>query len=253
MRIRSALAFCLLTLFLAAPGTASALTLEEFRSKAQEYLDGKTKAPAFIKLCTATLAKDTGSDKEYAAFVYAMRGEAYRQSKDFTKALPDTQKAVELNPALRQGFLVQALTLRDMGKLEAAADALEKAAQNADAEDAATYRKSADKWRADAKTITPLALWQAFDSNEVAAEDAYKNKPVTLKGKIDGITTSPTGYPQISFNADRYGVNRVVCEFDKAARQKIATLKKGQQITLTGKCQGMVMKSVFVRDTQIVK
>ncbi|MBO4311504.1 MAG: hypothetical protein J5828_00715 [Desulfovibrionaceae bacterium] len=105
-----------------------------------------------------------------------------------------------------------------------------------------------------ARTVTPSKIWNDFNENEVAAEDQYKGHILGVKGKIGKITTSPLGYPEVTFSIDQFGLKAVNFQFDKESRKDIAKLKKGKQITLGGECQGFVMgATVIFKDAFIVK
>lgn len=245
---------CVLLLSLAGASAALALTFDEFRGKAAELIDHKTKPDAFIKLCNTVLAKDASDNAEYKAYVYAMRGHAYWQKNDLKKSQADAEQAIATNPETEMGRMILLDALSGQGKYEEAAKQADILAEKAnDAEKKTYFAETAANLRLEAGAIAPAVLWKAFDDNEVAAEDAYKDKIVAVKGKIDAITTSPTGYPQVSFNADKYGIHKVVCEFAKESKPAIAKLKKGQQILIAGKCRGMVMKSVFLKDSKIIE
>lgn len=242
---------CLLMLVLLCFGTALALPLDAFKAKWSEFHAGKVKSDVFIAICTDTLAKDVGDNKEFAALAYALRAEAYRRSKKPEKALPDAQKAVEIFPERKQGHITLFLTLQDLGKLEEAANALDIAAKYADEDTAKKYAQEVVKLRNQARAVTAFDLWKAFDANEVAAEDQYKGKPIAVKGKIVLISTDAAGNPVVSLDAGQNGLARVNCVFDKKDRSTIAVLKKGQQVLIPGVCAGMVMRQVFLKECKI--
>lgn len=236
-------------------GTVSAwaLTSEEFRTKAEEFMAEKIKPDAMLKLCNDTLAKDVGENKDYASDVYSMRSHAYWVKNDIKRAEADAKKAVELNPAtiIGRAVLVDALTAGK--KYEEAAKALESlAAEEKDREKKKGFIRGAEDLRLQAKMISPAALWKAFDNNEVAANDLYKGKSVALRGKIAEFNSSMMGYPEIDFFIDGYGFNRVKCQFSKSAKEAIAKMKKGQTIQLVGICRGMVIKSVSLDDCRLL-
>lgn len=245
---------CTVCLFLLSGTVAHALSFDEFRDTAENFFDGKVTDDAMLKLCAEILTHDTKDDTEYEAYVRAIRANAYWSKNDLKKALPEAQKAVELNPKTEAGYIVLGEILRDSGKHEEGAKAIEQAAANTgDAERKKRLQQFAQNMRLEGSAVTPSALWKAFDENEVSAEDAYKGKVVAVKGKIESITTSATGYPQLNFTVDKVGIHKVTCEFDKDARAQIGKLKKGQQVLIAGTCQGMVLKSVFLRKCRVME
>jgi tetratricopeptide (TPR) repeat protein len=245
---------CAFVLLAGFTGQAHALTLDEFRGKAGEFFKKEISAETMLQIANAALAGEAKNDNEYGAYVYAIRGNVYWSQNNMEKALADAQKSVELNPKTQAGYVVLGEVLRDTGKHEEGARAIERAAANVEnAEQKKRLLLFADNMRQSGRAISPAVLWKAFDDNEVAAEDAYKNKNVALRGKINSITTGITGNPEINFAVDQIGINTVVCEFDKEARPQIATLKKGQQVLLAGTCRGMTMGSVFLSKCRIVE
>lgn len=244
---------CATGLMLAGAFPAHALTFEEFRGKANDLFDRKINPDAFIKLSNDVLAKDVGQDADFKGYVHALRGHAYWLKDDTKKARADAQKAIEANPQTELGHIVMAEALASEGKLEESATEYDKAAGNSQDNDRREgLKQAAAKMRTHANAIPAATLWKDFDANEVAAEDKYKGKVIAVKGTISSITTSPMGYPQVTFSGDKYGLNNVVCEFSKDDKGQIAKLKKGEKITLTGTCQGMVIKSVYIRNAKLL-
>lgn len=242
-----------LTLQVMAFGIAQAMNYDEFKGKAEDFLDDKIKTDAFIKMCTAVLSKDVGDNLEYKAYAYGMRGEAYRIKNDKKKALEDAQIAIDTYPKTFVAYMVKAQVLLEDNKIDEAADTIAFTATNTDDPKAKkNILAFAEKTRMQGKAISPVTLWKAFDENEVAAEDTYKGKVVAVKGAIESITTSAMGYPQVSFKADKYGINKVIFEFSKDAKPQIAKLKKGQNIIISGQCRGMIMKSVLLEQSKII-
>lgn len=244
---------CVTGLMLTGAFPAHALTFDEFRGKANDLFDGKIKPDAFLKLSNDVLAKDVGNDVDFKGYVYALRGHAYWLKEDMKKARIEAQKAIDTNPKTFVGHMVMSDVLVAEGKLEEAAAEMDKASENMeDPEQKKRLAQQADHLRFQATAIPASQLWKDFDANEVAAEDKYKGKVIAVKGIISSITTSPMGYPQVTFSGDKYGLKNVVCEFSKDDKGQIAKLKKGEKITLSGTCQGMVIKSVYIRNAKLL-
>ena len=100
--------------------------------------------------------------------------------------------------------------------------------------------------------VTPASLWKAFNENEVAAEDTYKGKVVNIKGAIKSIMTNSAGNPQVSFTVGRNVVHEVQCEFSKDARGEIGKLKKAQNVSIIGVCQGLVAGNVLIKNSKVI-
>lgn len=104
-----------------------------------------------------------------------------------------------------------------------------------------------------ATAMSPRSIWSDFNANEVAAENKYKDKIVSVKGKISEIKTDLTGDPVISFSIDGYGLNTVQCNFGSKEKGIIGALSKGQGVIVSGTVQGMIMGSVFIRRCQLLQ
>jgi len=241
-----------------APVATKPMTQEEFEAKRKDYMADKITNKNFIALCDKVLkdAEAAGS-KDFTARVLNVRAYARIDAKDAKGAYADADKIIEIDPDNPLGYIVRLRVLEVLdreGKTDEAVGYIKKIAERtSDAEDKKQILQYAEDYPLLKKAIAPKALWKAFDENEVAAEDAYKGKVISVKGKIHAITTSVTGYPQITFAVDPYGVNSVHCELPKEARPEIAKLKKGKEVIIAGKCTGMTMKSVFLRDCRILE
>ncbi|MDY0241308.1 MAG: zinc-ribbon domain-containing protein [Rhodospirillaceae bacterium] len=104
-----------------------------------------------------------------------------------------------------------------------------------------------------ATAMTPKAIWSDFNANEVGAENKYKDKVISIKGKINIIRTDIAGDPMISFSVDRYGLNTIQCVFSSEEKGIIGSLSKGQRVIVSGTINGTVMGSIFVRGCHILK
>ena len=94
---------------------------------------------------------------------------------------------------------------------------------------------------ADFNEVSASKIWNAFNENEIAAEDQYKNKLIAVEGKVSKIATSITGEPEVTMNVDQYGMQTVTFAFPKDARAEIAKLKKGKKMKIAGRCRGFIM------------
>lgn len=88
----------------------------------------------------------------------------------------------------------------------------------------------------------PEGLVAAFEANEVNATERLKGKTVLLTGTIEKIGLDVLNNPYIVLGPTS-GFRKVQCQFaDKAA---VASLNKGQQVTLRGECRGLMMNVLF--------
>ena len=231
------------------------MTLEQFAAKADEYKNDKIKTKNFITLCDKALQDaEKEENKQYILEVLFERAQARYNAKDVAGAHADADKAIETDSQSEMGYIAKAIIFELEGDAQDFVEYVTKAAElTPDENKKKAFLQAAKDYPLLVSAISPAQLWTAFNENEVAAEDQYKGKIVSIKGKISEITTSMTGYPQLTFSFGSYGMHQVHCEFPKDARPDIAKLKKRQEVVIAGKCGGMVMKSVFLRSCRVVQ
>lgn len=94
-------------------------------------------------------------------------------------------------------------------------------------------------------------LWQAFEDNEVVAEEDFKGKPVVILEKCEGVAKDPFGKIYVKIPVDKtglFGIHVYLKKNDPLLRK----LKKGQTVALKVYPQRYVAKSVLV-DGEILK
>lgn len=240
-------------LCLAIPQTSAwGMDKKAFLAKALEYQKGTLAFPDFLSLCSAELTGDAKDDVGYQSEIYANRALAYMKQNHLEHAKADNAQALTLNPKSARATFNHGMILAQEGKHIEAYQHMKNAAAQAvsNPQIQSAFQKKADEYREHA-AISAAALWKSFDENEVAAEDAYKGKPVMVKGVISSITTDVAGRPVVSFQTDKMGLATVNCVFPKDARATIAVLKKGQTVLIPGVCDGMLMRQVFVKDCTV--
>lgn len=84
------------------------------------------------------------------------------------------------------------------------------------------------------------ALFNAFDTNESEALLNYEGKVISVTGKVARIksTDSTTNITIYAENAMAGGIN---CSFNKV----ISTIKKGDEVSIKGRCQGYLMDVIL--------
>lgn len=97
--------------------------------------------------------------------------------------------------------------------------------------------------------IKSSVLYKAYDDNEVSADNQYKDKWLRITGKIIDIRNNPVKKSEtiIKLNGlidNEYEIVGVACHFDESHKSTIASLVKGQTVTILGKCIG---KPVFIK------
>lgn len=80
--------------------------------------------------------------------------------------------------------------------------------------------------------VTAKILTTEYDENELAADGKYKGKRLAVAGKITNIAET-FGSLTVSLEGhDR--LQTVMCSFEEAEKASLASLKKGQNVTLIG-------------------
>jgi 6-phosphogluconate dehydrogenase (decarboxylating) len=100
-------------------------------------------------------------------------------------------------------------------------------------------------------TITANQLVDAYEANEVSADNQYKDKTVYVSGKVGDIAKDVLDNIYIILKTGDMEVNNVQCYFDDA--DAAAKLTKGSKITLKGTCKGKVILNVVVEDCELVQ
>jgi hypothetical protein len=123
--------------------------------------------------------------------------------------------------------------------------------QNAvkDAVKEATGGDDPTKMAAEAIKVSPKELYDAYESNQIKADSTYKDKPVRLTGEVGDIGKDILDKPYIKFNADEYGMTGIQVYFKNSEMNKLGELDKGQTVTIIGKCDGMQVINVVIKDS----
>ena len=98
--------------------------------------------------------------------------------------------------------------------------------------------------------ISAKELYQAYEENEVAAGKKYDEKLVEITGEVDDIGTDILNRAYITFSTGKT-LRSVQCYFeDTDAIDGVASISKGQKITVVGACDGFTL-NVSVKDCVI--
>lgn len=84
---------------------------------------------------------------------------------------------------------------------------------------------------ADAAEITASALFDAYESNEIVAEDSYNGRRISISGRIKAIKKATMGAPILMLDAGGSG-RTIHCHFPKKAQTEVEPLRPGEQVTL---------------------
>lgn len=99
------------------------------------------------------------------------------------------------------------------------------------------------------EVITSQQLYNAYDANEVAADQKYKGKILLVSGEIEDIAKDITDTIYITLKGGEY-IGSVQCFFSKSYENKAASLSKRQHVTIKGKCDGKMM-NILLRGCEL--
>lgn len=87
-------------------------------------------------------------------------------------------------------------------------------------------------------------LYKDYEDNAISADKKYKDKKLILTGKIANIDRDISKSPYITFNIDSYGAKSIKMSFNDD--NAVASLKKGQTVTIAGTCGGTFASTIVV-------
>lgn len=106
-------------------------------------------------------------------------------------------------------------------------------------------KNRAQQAKAPAIEITAIQLYDDYQKNEVAADQRYKNRVVTVGGKIVDIRKS-LGDPVVNLATGPFSM-QVMVSFNGGGHDNfVAGLNRGEQLTITGICTGMTLGMVGI-------
>jgi len=101
--------------------------------------------------------------------------------------------------------------------------------------------------------VTADKLMSDYTANEVAADAKYKNNTVQVSGIVDSIGKDILDTPYISLKTGgQYSFTVVQCMFAKSDESALATVSKGQSMTLIGQVTGK-LSNVILNGCRIAK
>jgi hypothetical protein len=97
-------------------------------------------------------------------------------------------------------------------------------------------------------SLTVKQVFDAYTENEVRANSDYKGNIIAVTGTIYDISSTSNGGAKINLRYDD-SWNNVSCVFSNSDDvKKIATMSKGDTITVKGRCDGKSLWEVFLKD-----
>lgn len=108
-----------------------------------------------------------------------------------------------------------------------------------------------EETKVEAIKITAKDLSDSYEANEVKADQSYKGKIADITGTIRDVGVVMEQTYVVLSNDKEYSVIGVQCFFkDKTEITKVAELKKGDKVTISGKIEGKSI-NVEVKDCSI--
>lgn len=110
--------------------------------------------------------------------------------------------------------------------------------------------KAAEKPEVETVVISASELYNAYDNNEVAADLKYRDKQLEVTGKVKDIGKDIFDKIYVTLDVGA-GIGSVYISFEKGQEDAIATLNKGQSLTVVGKGGGFTALSATLKNSQI--
>lgn len=99
--------------------------------------------------------------------------------------------------------------------------------------------------------VQATKLYQDYKENEIAADDKYAGRPITVIGTVDNIGKDIVDNPYVAFKGGEY-LGTVQCMLAENEASKAATLKEGQIITAKGADTSFLITQVIIRNCVIL-
>ncbi len=97
-------------------------------------------------------------------------------------------------------------------------------------------------------TISANELFGEYTSNEKAGNTKYIDKVLIVNGKIEDMMKDETGAQVVLISGSDIG-NGVMCTLEESESAKAAQLKRGDEVSIKGRCSGMLMDVVLNKCT----
>jgi hypothetical protein len=99
-------------------------------------------------------------------------------------------------------------------------------------------------------TVSASQLYSDYKANEVAADQRYKDKVLQVSGTVDNIGKDIMDSIYVTLETGTFG--SIQCFFADKHASEAAQLRKGQSITVKGRCDGKMM-NVLLKGCVIVR
>lgn len=100
-------------------------------------------------------------------------------------------------------------------------------------------------------TVSAGELYQAYESNQVAATLKYEGKTALVDGAISSITEAGSKYDIKLVTEEAFSFASVVCKVDRSHLNAVLSLSEGQYITVKGRIKGQSIIDIVVENCSI--
>ena len=98
--------------------------------------------------------------------------------------------------------------------------------------------------------VTANQLYKAYNTNEISADDKYKAKKLAVTGRISDISEIMGNISVDLKTSDGIGWTKISCKMEN--RDVVSKLRKGQEITVIGICEGLTLNiSIDLDDCEV--
>lgn len=100
------------------------------------------------------------------------------------------------------------------------------------------------------KPVGAVTLVSAYQTNEIAADNAFKGDYLRVTGHVEEISkTFGTAFVTLDGGEDTY--SNVIASFEAENEMPLASLVPGQLVTIDGTCAGLSLVSVSLKDCKL--
>lgn len=100
--------------------------------------------------------------------------------------------------------------------------------------------------------VSALTLIAAYEENEVAADNSYKNRILAVSGIVDSVGKDIMDNPYVMLSSGKeFSINSVQCITSESNGRALASLRKGNSVTVVGLCKGKTLGTVLLDDCRL--
>ena len=100
--------------------------------------------------------------------------------------------------------------------------------------------------------LSAVDLYREYRDNEVAADNKYKKETLEITGTVKNIGKDIVNTIYITLDVGEY-FDSVQCFFKDSESESVGMLSKKQEVTIIGRCEGMALTSVVIKNSKIIE